>query len=128
MSFLVNKQTFKQIAEEFCKGYYSTFSTHGINNIINFYSPSAYITYLNDECVGQLGLSQKLYNLNISTIMFAELDGTSQESGTDIILINVSGKCSPNQTNNWMRFTDVFILQQHGGAWYIIHHIFKIIA
>ena len=132
MSFLMpnNAIPYQNIAEEFCKAYYNTFASTGSSGIMNLYAPDAIITFAEDECVGQIAFNQKLTNLGISKMTFAELTASAQPHGQDIVLINVSGQFSIAKIQlapNWMRFTDVFILQKFNESWFIIHHIFKVI-
>jgi len=133
MSFLLSNNNlnppqlnYKEIGEEFCKYYYNSFSSYGINGVINLYHPDARITFLEEECANIIAYNQKLLNIGLSKLMFNNLIGTTQPHGTDTVIISVVGDyCTSN--NIWNKFTDVFIISLLNGNWIITHHIFKII-
>ncbi len=139
MSFILSNNNFnvpqlnhKELGQEFCALYYNSFSSHGINGVVNLYHPSAQITFLDEECIGVIAYNQKLINIGISKIVFNNLIGTTQSHGADTIIISITGECCPyiglHCDNNWNKFSDVFILNQINGNWIISHHIFKVFA
>jgi len=138
MSFLLSNNNFnapplnhKEIGQEFCKHYYNSFSSYGINGVTNLYHQDAQITFLEEECVGLIAYNQKLLNIGLSKLMFNNLIGTTQPHEINSIIISVTGDCcvyNNLQNNNWGKFSDVFIINQINGNWFITHHIFKVIS
>jgi hypothetical protein len=138
MSFLLSNNNnysppfnHREIGQEFCKYYYNTFSSCGLNGIAHLYHPEAKITFLEEECVGIIEYNQKLSNIGLPLLSFNNLIGTTQPHNNDTIIISVNGDCCVSngfRNNNWGKFSDVFVITLFNGNWVIIHHIFKVIA
>ena len=131
MSFsLTNNVLYKQLSEDFCKLFYTTFSTQGFGGIASMYASDAVITFVEEECTGPAAFGQKLAAMGIGSMLFTDLTGTAQPHGPDTILLNVTGQTAvaTNMQPAYGRFSDVFVLSRANGTWFIQHHIFKVIA
>lgn len=118
-----NQLTYGQIGEEFCKCYYSK-TINGINTIIDLFHPGALCTVEGEELVGGYNLLLKLANLGISRFEYNNVSGITQPISNSEIIVTVNGTLRGigywGQVNQWVKFNEVFILENIGGSRFIV--------
>lgn len=117
---------YKQLAEEFCKSYYSTYDKN-IKDLSNMYHPKAQFTLNNVEVSGVNNYFNLLENSGLNSFVHHDLNVQSQPIGDDSLLVNVSGTLTVNNSIFENKFIETLLVQRDNfNHFYIFSTMLKI--
>jgi len=127
-----NDINYVKICNEFCKYYYKNMSENGIHYILKLFHPNVSCSINNQEFKGGYNLLIFLTNQGIKKFNYYGLKGFFQPISRTELIIYVHGSIRPvnlwNETNEWKKFSEIFIIQENGLNKYVIkNYIFHII-
>jgi len=118
---------YKQLADEFCKYYYSLYDTNFIL-LNNFYNQASQFTFQDEEILGFNNLLEKLRSNGYYKFTHNNMKINSQPIGQNNLLINILGNISINDSIFQNKFIETIILQKDNlNKFEIFSTIFKII-
>lgn len=133
MSFILRpnlvdvKLNYKQIADEFCKQYYTKIDTN-FESLNIYYYPDSQFTYQDEEIISYVNLLNKLKNNGIYKFTHYDMKVNTQPLGPKHLLIVVHGNLSLNDSIYQNKFMETFLLQREDNNHFLIYsQIFKLI-
>ena len=124
---LINVQhKYKQLAEEFCKFYYSTYDKN-FKDLADSYHPKAQFTVNTVEVSGVNNYFNLLENCDARSFVHHDLNVQAQPIGEDSVLINVSGTLTVNNSIFENKFIETLLIQRDNfNRFYIFSTMLKI--
>ena len=114
------------IVAEFYKYYYNH-TVHGINTVFEIFHPNISCMVEGNYLQGSYNLLIWFANQGIHRFEYNNLSGISQILNNNDILINVNGCIRTislwNQSTNWLRFNELFILENIGNKYVVKNYI-----
>lgn len=121
------KQTYKYLADEFAKQYYTLYDNNFLQ-LANLYLPDSYFTYLDEEITGFNNLVQRLRQYGITKFTHSQLHLNVQPIGERSLMISVTGLISVNNGVASQRFSETVLLQKDDyNHFFIYRTIFKLL-
>lgn len=105
------KLNYKQIADEFCKYYYSKYDTN-FDSLTSLYYPDSQFTYQDEEVSGFINLLNKIKSNGVYKFTHHNMKVNTQPIGSKHILINVYGTLSLNDSIYQNKFNETILLQR----------------
>ena len=116
----------KQTAEEFKRTFYSIFTCNS-PNYVTYFHPSAQITYNDVDIIGAGHLIEALKMNGISKLSFSRVHISSQALNESVMVMNVTGSVSYNDSIFSNRFTETIVLSRDNyNKGLITNYIFKL--
>jgi hypothetical protein len=121
-------QTPKSIANEFCTYYYTNMELSGIRNILNLYTVTSKINYLNTELIGANAFFELFCNNKIQKIKYSNVLISQQVIDNTHLLINITGYYNIITEISILPqtiFSEVFIISKENNNYIILYQLFK---
>lgn len=121
------QNSFRQIAEEFCKYYYTVYDNNFLE-LANLCLPNTLFTYMDEELIGFNRLVEKINKHYIYKFHHKQININFQPVGNNGIIILSTGTISLNDSIIENRFTESILLEMDDkNRFFIINNLFKII-
>ncbi len=104
------KIKYKQIADEFCRQYYSVYDEN-FSNLVDLYYTDSQFTYLDQEFIGFNNLLQKIKSFGINKFVHNNLNITAQPIGNNYIIISIVGQIIINNSVFPNKFMETIYVQ-----------------
>lgn len=118
---------YKNITEQFCKTYYSTYDSD-FTNLRKFYKQNSLFTFAGEEFVGFDKLLNRVHNSGIHKFTHNNLSIDAQPFGDRCILINVFGRVSINYLVRSFPFVETLVIMKDiNNSFYVYNTMFKIL-
>lgn len=105
------RTNYKQLADEFCKYYYSLYDTN-FYQLSNLYYQDAQFTYLDEEILGFNNFFEKLKINGNYKFTHHQMNINAQPIGQNNLLISIVGTISINDSIYQNKFIETILIQK----------------
>lgn len=123
---------YSKISQSFADKYYNDISSKGINSVVGLFHRDCLVVIENNKLYGGYNWLLNFTDSGVHKFIYQNISGTSQPINNNQILISVVGLVKGvsfwNRETEWMRFNEVFVLDNYAGNNFIIrNYMFRIV-
>eukprot|EP00835_Amoeboradix_gromovi_P002360 NODE_132_length_18298_cov_0.443101.p11 type:complete len:125 gc:universal NODE_132_length_18298_cov_0.443101:13982-13608(-) len=118
---------FDATAKSFVDFYYNTFDQNR-SNLAGLYRDMSMLSFEGNQCQGTANITEKLMSLPFQKVVHKVDSIDAQPSYPDgkHILVSVTGQLLVDDSEQPIKFSQVFFLVNEGGSYYVFNDIFRL--
>jgi len=116
----------EQIAKAFVDYYYQIFDSNQRTNLVNLYQPESQLTFEGEKLQGRELIHKKLTSLQFSSVRHQISTLDCQIAPGGLLTVFVSGNLKVDNSENPLKFSQVFNLVSAGGGYFVMNDLFRL--